>query len=244
MGSTGLLRTYKQVLIMLLAFSVCATSTPAKSSRLNQTRSNPCSPSVLISQVQRKGLISRLRISKAGKNLIKDFKRKFNSLDKLYITWNTASFSEISTQSEDSYNALRGIASGTFSYPAVCIHLTQELPDIEHIADLAHELTHATRLPLAVLRGDAANVDEFVKSRLASRGGEADAFAVECKVKREILGKWDDFCSPYVKADSMDVQKIIDDLYDGTLAASLTGEPYPTMLAKQYRSILLRRKSR
>jgi hypothetical protein len=125
------------------------------------------------------------------------------------------------------------------------VHLTRRLPDIEHVADLVHELAHATRLEARVLRGEIEDTAEFVRERLTAKGGEADAFAVECQVKRELLGSWDALCAPYgitsAAGDSVDVQRVVKDLYNGQLSASLTGETYPIMLARQFRAILAKR---
>jgi hypothetical protein len=121
------------------------------------------------------------------------------------------------------------------------VHLAHKLPEIEHLADLAHELTHATRLRPEVLRGDVASAKEFVEQRLTGQGGEADAFVAECNVKHELLGHWDAFCSTYVSENEMNRQRVIRDLYNGVLSASLTGESYPTLLERQYRLLHLRK---
>ncbi|MEW6055882.1 MAG: hypothetical protein AB1540_04635 [Bdellovibrionota bacterium] len=123
----------------------------------------------------------------------------------------------------------------------VCVHLTKNLPEIEHVADLAHELTHATKLELKVLRGDVETAEQFVGQRLGSSGGEADAFATECTVKREILGEWDPFCAPYVHDGKISREKVLQSLYSGQLSASLTGESYPTLLTRQFQALLRKR---
>lgn len=189
-----------------------------------------------LSLSEREGLLEKLRISNAGKKLIQSFTEKYGSIEKLQIQWNHASFSEILNQEGRSP---AGVKSGR---PAVCIHLASKLPEIEHVADLAHELTHATRMDAEVLRGNVKSTEEFVRSRLASHGGEADAFSVECKVKFEILKEWDSMCAPYVSSkDEIDAQRVLQDLYNGQLSASLTGEPYPVMLAKQFKRAMARR---
>jgi hypothetical protein len=94
---------------------------------------------------------------------------------------------------------------------------------------------------LRQLKGEGMSTNEFVHARIAATGGEADAFGVECAVKREILGHWDAFCSPYVNGGGVAVKRVVDDLYSGALSASLTGEPYPVMLAKQFRRMAERR---
>jgi hypothetical protein len=118
----------------------------------------------------------------------------------------------------------------------VCVHLTKKLPEIEHVADLVHELTHAVYLEDEVLHGTMDDVDDFVRARIAGVGGEAHAFSVECKVKQEILKTWDQLCMPYVSdsKNEMDKEKVVQALYNGVLSASLTGETYPVMLSKQF----------
>ncbi|HRK01984.1 MAG TPA: hypothetical protein PLH57_04915, partial [Oligoflexia bacterium] len=147
-----------------------------------------------------------------------------------YIYWDDVSYSQLGGRDK--------------SAQTVCIRLAKRLPDIEHIADFAHELTHAVRLTEEVLHGQAATADEFVAARLGAHGGEADAFATECRVKRDILGKWDELCSPFASNTDMNVDKVLSALKDGTLAASLTGEPYPVMLTRQYEMLVDRRGGR
>ncbi len=99
-------------------------------------------------------------------------------------------------------------------------------------------MTHAALMDQVALRDSTGlDTEAFVKNRIAGKGGEAESFAVECRVKFEILNSWDHLCAPYVKENKMQKKMIVDALYDGTLSASLTGEPYPMMLAKQYRNI-------
>lgn len=200
------------------------TSNSGAKSRLQSSAF--CDPGLPVTHDERAALVSALKDSKTGTQLLQDFEKKYGSLDRLLVQWNNVSYSQLSVSPE------RSLASVA---PKVCIHLTHRLPDIEHIADLAHELVHATRLSAEELRGDVKSEEEFVSSRIRSRGGEAEAFAVECQVKYEINSEWDELCSPYVRSGKMQVAAVIEDLYNGNLSASLTGEAYPKMLAKQFR---------
>jgi len=232
------------VLFSLLGFSAYAIPiTVTEDQDIEKGAVSSCDPAILVSAAERVKLLSKLRISIAGRQLLEDFKVRYGGLQRLIIQWDTVSYSQVTNP--------RGVpsrvpASIAASAPgtAVCVHLSKKLPEIENLADLAHEITHATRLELAVLRGDLDDVDKFVEARLAARGGEADAFAVECQVKRELLGRWDSWCSPYVDdaGKNVEVERVVDDLYSGRLSASLTGEAYPKMLAKQYRALLARKK--
>lgn len=206
---------------------------------------NSCEPGADLNPDEKNELLSSLEKTETGKKLIESFVERYGSIEKLKIQWDHVSYSQIMRESQ---SKSRSIAS-TNSKPAeskdlVCIHLTKKLPDIEHTADLAHEITHAVRLENHVLRGDVDSVDEFVKERIAGIGGEADAFATECMVKREVLGNFDALCSPYAADETkMDQDRVVDALYSGTLSASLTGETYPIMLAKQFNNALARKAS-
>lgn len=206
-----------------------------------------CDVGIPLTAQERESLFYKLRISKAGQKLIASFEKKYSSLENLNLQWNTVSYSQLSaapqrTVSSVKKNPGRGPASvPALSSEMVCVHLARKLPDIEHIADLAHELVHATRLSHDVLVGNVTDPDEFVSARIKSRGGEADAFASECVVKHEILGTWDRLCTPYVSdsdENAVDVELVIRDLYNGELSASLTGEAYPVMLARQFKAML------
>ena len=194
-----------------------------------------CDPALPLSVDERAELLGAVGKSETGAALIEEYERKFGDLQTLVIQWDTVSYSQISK------NPGRALASSGPRASVVCVHLAKRLPDIEHIADLSHELVHATRLSEAVLKGDGMSTNQFVHARIAAIGGEAEAFGVECAVKREILGHWDHFCAPYVSGSAVEVSRVVDDLYSGALSASLTGEPYPVMLAKQFRRMAERR---
>ncbi|MBI2605189.1 MAG: hypothetical protein HYW49_03815 [Deltaproteobacteria bacterium] len=203
--------------------------------------SSACDPGIAVSAGDRASLVERLQSTTVGKELVADFKAKYGSLDQLNVQWDLISYSQVLYPPKNRVPAGEKNGSRKNAAPAkkttVCIHLTRKLPEIEHIADFAHELTHAARLDRAVLTSSYASPDEFVAARIGSTGGEADAFATECRVKHELLGEWDSLCAPYASSDGMDHDRIVGALYDGTLSASLTGEPYPVMLAKQFRKI-------
>ncbi|MBI3555367.1 MAG: hypothetical protein HY074_03765 [Deltaproteobacteria bacterium] len=200
-----------------------------------------CDPGATLSDDERGILLNKLRISTSGRAVLDDFVRQYGSFTNLLVQWDTVSYSQVVSVPQQPG---RSPAGESLLGNGVCVHLTRKLPEIEHVADLAHELTHATRLSFKVLHGEVADVAEFVRARLTARGGEADAFSVECKVKHELLGRWDEFCSPYgtlSAADSFDTVQVIKDFYNGRLSASLTGETYPVMLARQYKAMLAKR---
>ena len=116
-----------------------------------------CDPAIAVEGAERAHLLEKLAESITGKTILADFEKKYGSLERLLIQWDSVSYSRITNAT-----AGRGIASrDTSDAPPslVCVHLSHKLPDIEHIADLSHELTHATRLSLKVLRGDIESVD-------------------------------------------------------------------------------------
>ncbi|MGE4233131.1 MAG: hypothetical protein AB7F43_07365 [Bacteriovoracia bacterium] len=211
------------IYLLLFGFILFASST-----EISAVTMPKCSGGQPLSKDEKLELLNKLRISNAGKTLI----LSLQTTKKIELLWNKSSFSEILNSTG------RGL---------VCIHLTKELPQIEHIADLAHELTHITKMSYENLKGSFNKLEDFVASRISAKGGEADAFMNECVVKKEITGHWDAICTPYISKDDepkdhLNRDKIVDDLYNGELSASLTGEPYPIMLAKQFHSILLHRK--
>ena len=201
-----------------------------------------CDPSVPLTAPERERLLSKLRISKEGRKVITDFTKQYGGLQKLLIQWDSVSYSQVVNTAERSPASVDQKGRlGT----AICVHLSSKLPEIENLADLAHEITHATRLELAVLKGEVNDVKDFVHARLAASGGEADAFGVECQVKKELLGYWDSFCAPYVSEENrMDTRKVLSDLYNGNLSASLTGETYPQLLTRQFKALKNKRTTR
>lgn len=207
--------------------------------RYDQPALKSCDPALPLQAGEREDLLDRLQDSATGRGLLEEFKAVYGDLDSLIIQWDTVSYSQISKER----GRVPAHELGTRRASVVCVHLAKKLPDIEHLADLAHEIVHANRLPEKALKGDGMAAEEFVHARIASRGGEAEAFAEECAVKRDVLGRWDAFCAPYVVGDDhVEQARVVEDLYSGALSASLTGEPYPVMLAKQYRRMNLRRR--
>lgn len=188
-----------------------------------------CKEGQLLTKKEIRRLIDSIRISSAGQKLYIEFKEKYPLKNQLKIYWDNVSYSEL-------------IKNSRTGKTQVCIHLAQKLPQIEHIADFVHELTHATKLDPKILNGEVSDVNVFVHERLGADGGEADAFALECQVKYELLNRWDDFCAPYVSKslNQVDRNQVLNDLYSGELSASLTGEPYPILLARQFRQKIQR----
>jgi hypothetical protein len=200
-----------------------------------------CDPAIEMSLEEREELLSELTKTRIGTQVLSDFKKIYGTLDALALQWDSVSYSKI--LDEPKTRGLASVDSAAKLGSAICIHLTKKLPTLEHLADLIHELTHATKLEPKVLKGELDNVEEFVKQRLSASGGEAHAFEVECMLKKEITGDWDSLCSPYVVEGKVSQERILDDLYTGKLSASLTGETYPTMLSKQYKAMIRRKKS-
>ena len=228
------------ILGLVMANSVAKAAEPDRV--IDSSLASMCDPGIDLTGDDRVRLLNKLRISKAGRDVLEAFTNQYGTLSKLLIQWDSVSYSQVA-KPEPGRAVAAATATGRLGV-GICVHLARNLPEIENIADLAHELTHATRLEPQILRGEVEDVDVFVRERLAAQGGEADAFAVECQVKREILGKWDGFCNPYANEKGIDVKRVVADLYTGELSASLTGEAYPVMLARQYRAMLAKRAAR
>lgn len=222
--------------IYLFLFVICSVKTlyAIDYNFETQVRSNSCDPGIDATKEERVDLLNRMYNTDTGKNIIELFVQKFGSIEKLIIQWDHVSYSQVIKSKTNRSLASTQPDSGA----SVCVHLTKKLPKIEHIADLSHEMTHATLMDQKSFpETQDSDTEEFVKNRIAGKGGEAEAFAVECMVKYEILKQWDQLCAPFVKGDKMHKKAIVSALYDGTLSASLTGEPYPVMLTKQFRNI-------
>lgn len=69
------------------------------------------------------------------------------------------------------------------------VYLNQNLKVIDAVLDLAHELSHfAYRAPFDPYRKSFSVVD-FVRSTIEGKGGEVDAYLIECQVLQELFGK-------------------------------------------------------
>lgn len=211
-----------------------------------QDSSSSCDPGIDLSADERQVLLERIEETNIGKETIQQFIKKYGTLKSMILQWDLVSYSQIINQDQTG----RAVAStnsskSNYNGAKVCIHLTKKLPELEHLADLVHEMTHAIylemRTPVLEKAEEHEEVEKFVNQRIASKGGEAEAFAIECTLKREIINDWDTLCGPFAKSNTeMDVERIVDGLYSGNLSASLTGEPYPIMLRKQYRNLVHR----
>lgn len=230
------------IVALNFGLSMMLATAPAVASKVEEAGVNNalvslCDAGVLLTSPERTELLHQLRISTAGTKIIKSFLTQYHSLRNLVLQWDSISYSQVAGGAScEKRGASDGLQEGRLGC-GICVHLSRKLPGLEHVADLAHELTHATRLDADVLRGKGKNLDDFVRERLEGAGGEADAFVSECTVKRELLGDWDSFCAPYVSSNRMDFDLVLAALYNGRLAASLTGESYPIMLSRQFRAL-------
>lgn len=67
------------------------------------------------------------------------------------------------------------------------IYLSRNLPVIDGVLDLAHELTHyISRTPFNPYQQNF-NLLDFIKSTIEGRGGEADAYMTECIILKELF---------------------------------------------------------
>ncbi len=72
------------------------------------------------------------------------------------------------------------------------VYINQELTVMDAILDLAHELIHYVyRDPFNPYEGKFA-LKDFIMSTISGRGGEVDAFLVECQVFRDLFPRYID----------------------------------------------------
>jgi hypothetical protein len=67
------------------------------------------------------------------------------------------------------------------------IFLNKHLKTLDALLDFAHELTHFTYREAFNPYDSRFHLKDFIKSTVEGRGGEVDAYMVECKVLRELL---------------------------------------------------------
>lgn len=69
------------------------------------------------------------------------------------------------------------------------VYLNRHLNTLDALLDFAHELTHFTYREAFNPYDARFHLKDFIKSTVEGRGGEVDAYMVECKVLRELLPK-------------------------------------------------------
>ncbi len=219
-----------------------------------------CDISKSISDDDASVLIGTLQKTQTGTRIINEFLSIYKNFNTLDLRWDRASFSRVLPRTEKTFARIKQDSKSNNRKPAsifspnmnmlaspqtiaqnraplgdkVCIHLTEQLPPIERLADLIHELTHVTFLSFEVLHGKVKDVEAFIAARLIGPGGEVHAFQTECEFKHDYLGEWDRFCSPYITNDHFDFEKAVEGFTSGTLSTSITGESYPDLLRKQF----------
>ena len=67
------------------------------------------------------------------------------------------------------------------------VYLNKHLKTLDALLDFAHELTHYTYREPFNPYDSRFHLKEFIKSTVEGRGGEVDAYMVECKVLQELL---------------------------------------------------------
>lgn len=67
------------------------------------------------------------------------------------------------------------------------VYLSKHLKTLDALLDFAHELTHFTYREPFNPYDSRFHLKDFIKSTVEGRGGEVDAFMVECKVLRELV---------------------------------------------------------
>lgn len=67
------------------------------------------------------------------------------------------------------------------------LYLNKHLKTLDALLDFAHELTHYTYREAFNPYDSRFHLKDFIKSTVEGRGGEVDAYLVECKVLQELL---------------------------------------------------------
>jgi hypothetical protein len=67
------------------------------------------------------------------------------------------------------------------------VYLNKHLKTLDALLDFAHELTHYTYREAFNPYDSRFHLKDFIKSTVEGRGGEVDAYMVECKVLKELL---------------------------------------------------------
>jgi hypothetical protein len=67
------------------------------------------------------------------------------------------------------------------------VYLNKNLKTLDALLDFAHELTHYTYREAFNPYDARFHLKDFIKSTVEGRGGEVDAYMVECKVLKELL---------------------------------------------------------
>jgi len=69
------------------------------------------------------------------------------------------------------------------------VYINSDLPVIDAVLDLSHELTHFVYRKAFNPYKDSFNVKEFITATIEGSGGEVDAFLNECRVLKELFNK-------------------------------------------------------
>ncbi len=83
------------------------------------------------------------------------------------------------------------------------VYLNKHLKTLDALLDFAHELTHYTYREPFNPYDSRFHLKDFIKSTVEGRGGEVDAFMVECHVLKELL--------PSVGYNRSNCQKVFDE---------------------------------
>ncbi|MBK23176.1 MAG: hypothetical protein CME70_04145 [Halobacteriovorax sp.] len=88
------------------------------------------------------------------------------------------------------------------------VFVNQNLNTMDAVLDLAHELTHFTyREPFNPYRQNF-KLHEFIHSTVEGKGGEVDAYMIECKVKQELFPKQNNSSSNCNKVTDQETGKL------------------------------------
>lgn len=92
------------------------------------------------------------------------------------------------------------------------VFVNRNLSTMDAVLDLAHELTHFTyREPFNPYRQNF-KLHEFIHSTVEGKGGEVDAYMIECKVKNELFPKQQNSSSNCSKVTDQNSGKLSKDL--------------------------------
>ena len=128
------------------------------------------------------------------------------------------------------------------------VYLNRHLKMIDAILDLGHELTHYVYRKSFNPYTDSFKLEKFIRSTVEGRGGEVDAYVVECKILNELFpGKLEQYSKCHLIVDEsgkISKQKAIREFYKvGSFFEKMKDEVDPFEFDLKKESQIVRDKS-
>ena len=133
-----------------------------------------------------KRIISGLKTTTAGKLIIE--KATTKAAQKGMTLYDVIAVGEGSLTDTTLVRKFSAINPGQVSYETRSkVYLNRHLTTLDAMLDFAHELTHFTYREAFNPYDARFSLKDFIKSTVEGRGGEVDAFIVECRVLKELM---------------------------------------------------------